>query len=104
MTKIYTRTGDAGETGLYGSGRVGEDDQRMMAIGSIDELNSVLGIARAHIREVVRKEQLESVSKLDYVLRRMQNELFTVGADLATVHEPSRTSIPQVTTEPVGFL
>lgn len=104
MAKIYTRTGDTGETGLYGSGRVSKDDQRMMAIGSIDELNSVLGIARAYVREVTRKEELKAVSKLDYVLRRMQNELFTVGADLATVHEPARASVPQVTGEHVAFL
>jgi cob(I)alamin adenosyltransferase len=104
MTKIYTRTGDTGETGLYSSGRVRKDDMRMNAIGSVDELNCALGVVRAHIREVKRKEELSAASKLDYVLCRVQNELFMVGADLATVHEAARTTIPRVTGEHIVFL
>ena len=102
--KIYTRTGDDGETALYGSGRVGKDHIRMQAIGMIDELNSIIGVVRAEIRREKRKEYLEAVTKLDYVLRRVQNELFTVGADLATTEEKARESVPQVGQEHVEFL
>lgn len=102
--KIYTRTGDTGDTSLYGSGRVGKDHIRMQAIGAVDELNSVLGVARAHIRQTEKKEHLAAVTRLDYVLRRIQNELFTVGADLATVQEEARKRIPQVGADHVTFL
>lgn len=71
--KIYTRTGDRGETGLFGGMRVRKDDLRVEAYGTIDELNAVLGIARA---------AMESDS-LDEALNRMQNELFVLGAEVA---------------------
>jgi len=76
----------------------------MQAIGAIDELNAVLGIVRAEIRRESRKEFLEVVSKLDYVLRRIQNELFTVGADLATTEFEARKSIPHVNEMHVAFI
>ena len=76
----------------------------MQAIGTIDELNSIIGVVRAQIRQEKRKEFLESVTKLDYVLRRIQNELFTVGADLATVEPKARETIPQVGKEHVAFI
>ena len=72
--KIYTRTGDQGETGLYGGARIAKNDPRMAAIGAVDELNAVLGLARA-----------EGVSTpLDTVLARLQNQMFDLGAELAT--------------------
>ncbi len=72
--KIYTRTGDTGETGLYGGGRVRKDDPRIAAYGTVDELNAFLGLARA--------EGLPP--EIDAVLARLQNELFDLGAELAT--------------------
>src|SRR5687768_6714723 len=72
--KIYTRTGDAGETGLFGGPRVAKDDPRIAAYGDIDELNAVLGVARA--------EPLGA--EIDTVLGTIQNHLFDVGAELAT--------------------
>ena len=73
--KIYTRTGDAGETGLFGGARVGKDDPRVEAYGTVDELNSCLGVARA----------LGPSAATDEALQQIQSDLFTVGAELACV-------------------
>jgi cob(I)alamin adenosyltransferase len=72
--KIYTRTGDAGETGLFGGARVGKDDPRVEAYGTVDELNSCLGVARA----------LGPSAQTDASLQQIQSDLFTLGAELAT--------------------
>ena len=74
MPKIYTKTGDSGETGLFGGGRVGKDDHRVEAYGEVDELNACLGLARGHALP----------AKIDDVLQTAQQQLFTVGAVLAT--------------------
>jgi cob(I)alamin adenosyltransferase len=72
--KIYTKTGDSGETGLFGGPRVGKDALRIAAYGEVDELNSVLGLARAAALP----------TELDEVLARLQNQLFDLGAELAS--------------------
>ncbi len=72
--KIYTRTGDGGETGLFGGGRVGKDHPRVQAYGDIDELNSSLGVARATSPAGFFDEQLQAI----------QRELFAIGGQLAT--------------------
>jgi cob(I)alamin adenosyltransferase len=72
--KIYTKTGDAGDTGLFGGGRVQKDDPRVDAYGDVDELNAVLGLARA----------VEPLPRVDEVLMPMQRDLFSIGALLAT--------------------
>ncbi len=72
--KIYTKTGDKGETGLFGGERVPKDALRLDAYGTVDELNSVIGIVQAML----------PLSKLTPMLTRIQNDLFIVGADLAT--------------------
>ena len=72
--KIYTKTGDAGDTGLFGGGRVQKDDPRVEAYGDVDELNAVLGMARA----------VEPMPRIDEVLVPMQRDLFSIGALLAT--------------------
>jgi cob(I)alamin adenosyltransferase len=74
MTRIYTRTGDAGETGLFGGQRVRKDDVRVSAYGAVDELNAVLGVARA----------AGPGPDIDAVLERLQHHLFDLGAELAT--------------------
>ncbi|MBI4498646.1 MAG: cob(I)yrinic acid a,c-diamide adenosyltransferase [Chloroflexi bacterium] len=78
-SKIYTRTGDAGETGLFAGGRVRKSHPRVEAYGAIDELNAHLGLARA----------LGPDPELDGLLARVQAELFQLGADLATPLEAS---------------
>ena len=72
--KIYTKTGDTGETGLFGGGRVAKDDPRVEAYGDVDELNSVLGVARA----------VELMPRIDEVVVLVQRDLFSLGALLAT--------------------
>jgi cob(I)alamin adenosyltransferase len=72
--KIYTKTGDAGLTGLFGGGRVPKDDPRVEAYGDVDELNAQLGVARA----------VETMPRIDEVLVPIQRDLFSIGALLAT--------------------
>jgi cob(I)alamin adenosyltransferase len=72
--KIYTKTGDEGDTGLFGGGRVGKDDPRVEAYGAVDELNASLGMARA----------VELMPRIDEVLVPVQRDLFAIGALLAT--------------------
>jgi cob(I)alamin adenosyltransferase len=73
--KIYTKTGDDGTTGLFGGARIAKDDPRVEAYGAVDELNSVVGLARS----------AKPSSAIDALLASIQAELFVVGAELATV-------------------
>lgn len=83
-TRIYTRTGDSGETGLFGGQRVSKDDPRVEAYGTVDELNSLLGLARSWMEW----------SDLADLLVQIQSDLFTLGADLATPEEADTTRGP----------
>ena len=74
MTRIYTKSGDAGETSLFGGGRVRKSDPRVDAYGEVDELNAAIGVARAQA----------ATSRLEVLLERIQDELFTIGSVLAT--------------------
>jgi cob(I)alamin adenosyltransferase len=82
ITRVYTRRGDRGDTDLVGGARVRKDHPRIDAYGAVDELNAALGVVRAfnaaergHVR--IRRE-------LDAILRKLQSELFDLGAELAT--------------------
>jgi cob(I)alamin adenosyltransferase len=79
--KIYTRTGDKGETGLIGGRRVGKDDPRIVAYGDVDELNSTIGMAVCMLDREVFADLVE-------VLTKVQNDLFVVGSDLADPEYP----------------
>ena len=100
ITRVYTRTGDSGETALVGGRRVPKDSPRIEAYGTIDELNAVIGIAR-----VFNAEQLdrgEAHRRLDVILRQVQNELFDLGSELATPPDAAyegmfRTTAAEVT-------
>ena len=72
--KIYTRTGDGGETGLFGGGRVAKDHPRVQAYGDVDELNSAIGVARA----------TAPADFMDPLLETIQRDLFAIGGHLAT--------------------
>jgi len=85
ITKVYTRTGDRGETSLVGGKRVPKDSPRIDAYGTIDELNSVVGLARVFNEESL--DAGEAHQFLDEVLCRLQDELFDLGSELATPPE-----------------
>lgn len=91
LNKIYTRTGDAGTTGLGTGERRAKHDLRIEAFGTVDETNSTIGLARLH-----------AGAELDTMLSRIQNDLFDLGADLATPdtqaldYEPLRIAQSQV--------
>ncbi|GHA93002.1 cob(I)yrinic acid a,c-diamide adenosyltransferase [Algimonas arctica] len=74
LNKIYTRTGDDGSTGLVDGSRLSKDSARVCAYGDVDETNSVIGLVRLHLTH----------TGLNQILARIQNELFDLGADLAT--------------------
>lgn len=74
--KIYTKTGDDGHTGLFGGGRVEKDHVRVEAYGDVDELNAVIGVARA----------VDMMPRVDEILAPIQRDLFSIGALLATPH------------------
>ncbi|MGH7829745.1 MAG: cob(I)yrinic acid a,c-diamide adenosyltransferase [Candidatus Binatia bacterium] len=82
ITRVYTRTGDKGETALVGGKRVPKDSLRIEAYGTIDELNSIVGLARVFNEE--RLQEGEAHRFLDEVLRKIQDELFDLGSELAT--------------------
>jgi len=82
ITRVYTRTGDKGTTALVGGKRVPKDSPRIAAYGTIDELNSILGLARVFNEE--RLAEGEKHRWLDEVFRRLQNQLFDLGSELAT--------------------
>lgn len=84
--KIYTRTGDKGDTSLYGGQRVPKDALRIEAYGTVDELNSVLGIVRAD----------NGNPEIDGLLAGIQNALFVLGADLATPRSDGRSTVRRI--------
>lgn len=85
ITKVYTRTGDRGDTALVGGKRVAKDSPRIEAYGTIDELNSIIGIARSFNEEKLGESEARRF--LDGVLRAVQDELFDLGSELATPPE-----------------
>ena len=92
--KIYTRTGDDGTTGLFAGGRVSKTHLRVEAYGTVDELNSHIGLARAH----------EPTPETDAYLETVQRALFHLGADLATPLDAKADWITRVTGDQVTWL
>ena len=91
ITRVYTKSGDQGETSLVDGSRVSKADLRVASYGDVDELNSLLGVARVGL----------AAAQFDALLGRLQNELFVLGSDLAT---PAGTPVPRVTEELVEDL
>ena len=102
ITKVYTRTGDRGETALVGGKRVPKDAPRIEAYGAIDELNSVVGLARVFNEESL--DAGEAHQFLDEVLCRIQDELFDLGSELATPPEFFQKGMYQVGDEEIARL
>lgn len=90
--KIYTKTGDDGTTGLFAGGRVSKAHPRVETYGTVDELNSILGAARA-----------EGAQQIEW-LRRVQNDLFHVGADLATPLDAQADWVVRTSDEAITWL
>ena len=90
--KAYSGTGDRGETSLYGGTRVEKADPRVEAYGAVDELNSQLGVARAHIRQKKFKE----------ILKEIQRDLWVLGGDLAS--ELVTANVPRISKEQLDRL
>ena len=84
--KIYTKTGDRGETSLFGGMRIPKDSLRIDAYGTVDELNSLIGLCRS----------LSITKEVDVILEQVQNDLFTLGADLATPHDAGRKTFRRI--------
>lgn len=92
--KIYTKVGDDGRTGLFGAARVPKDDARVAAYGDVDELNSMLGVVRC---------DTAADAELDELLERLQSELFTLGAQLATPDpEKAPKNVPTIASDDVA--
>jgi cob(I)alamin adenosyltransferase len=85
ISKVYTKTGDKGETSLVGGARVSKASPRVEAYGDVDELNSIIGLSRAALLD----------EQIDEALSLIQNDLFTLGADLAS---PSQIEVPRIQT------
>ena len=91
ISKVYTKTGDGGETALVGGRRVSKASPRVEAYGDVDELNSAIGLARAYLQD----------EELDRVCAHIQNDLFTLGGDLAS---PADVHVPRITEEFIAVL
>ena len=89
ITRVYTRLGDRGETGLVGGKRVPKDSPRIVAYGTVDELNAVVGLVRAFNAEAMKRRgpRKKTHEWLDATLRKIQNQLFDLGSELATPPE-----------------
>ena len=94
MIKIYTKTGDKGETGLLGGTRVPKNHVRIEAYGTVDELNSFIGL--------IRDQKIDEHSKS--ILIEIQDRLFTMGSDLASDPGKSKVKIPELKEEDIVLL
>jgi cob(I)alamin adenosyltransferase len=97
LNRIYTRTGDSGETGLVGGQRIGKDALRIECYGTVDELNAFVGMACVSAEEC-------KLTKLPAILIRVQHELFNLGSILATQPEDVHPKQPRVTDDEVRQL
>jgi cob(I)alamin adenosyltransferase len=99
---VYTRTGDRGETRLAGGKKIAKDAQRIETYGTIDELNSILGLARSFNEAEMSRSPASK--RLDAILKQIQNELFDIGGQLATPPENIRGKVGPVGAREVAAL
>ena len=98
LSRIYTRGGDEGKTSLVGGQRVDKDVARIECYGTVDELNSFLGVARLTV------DSEPALAELSAILLRVQHELFNLGSILATLPEDVHPRQPRVTEKEVARL
>ncbi len=103
LTRIYTRTGDDGTTGLVGGQRVKKNALRIETYGTVDELSSILGLARTALAHVGRTRPVQDAARANAVAARLdawlawtQDVLFNVGSDLATLPQDRWVGMPLV--------
>ena len=101
ITKVYTKTGDKGITGLVDGSRVPKNHPRIEAYGTVDELNAIIGIIRTFLAEAQTEQPL---SVLDECLYQIQNDLFNVGADLATPKDTRWENMALITEKSITHL
>ena len=101
LNRIYTKAGDGGQTRLVGGQKVGKDSLRIESYGTVDELSSCLGLARTALEEAGAPAEAPALAG---VLRRIQNELFNLGSDLATLREDRHPQQPVVEARHVSAL
>jgi cob(I)alamin adenosyltransferase len=92
--KIYTKTGDTGDTSLFGGQRVPKSSLRIEAYGTVDELNAQIGVVRA----------LQPDAEWDNLLKKIQNQLFVLGADLAAPFNAAPASLKRIRQDDIQFL
>jgi len=100
INRVYTRTGDLGDTGLAGGQRVPKDGARIEAYGTVDELNAFLGVARATVTEMAGTEMAKidpRLAILAAIMLRVQHELFNLGSILATLPQDVHPKQARVT-------
>ncbi len=97
LNRIYTKTGDQGETGLVGGQRVSKDAQRIEVFGTVDELNSFVGLVRISASD-------HKLVELELIFERIQHELFNLGSVLATMPQDLHPKQPRITKETIDQL
>ena len=100
INKVYTRTGDAGKTCLIGGEERWKDDARVEAYGTVDELNSEIGLCR----ELLKEQKNDQFSSLIRFLKSVQNELFNLGTQLASAEDRNSDNIPRLSHDAISKL
>jgi len=100
INKVYTRTGDAGKTRLIGGKKRWKDDARVEAYGTVDELNSEIGLCR----ELLKERKDDQFSSLIRFLKFIQNELFNLGSQLASAEDRDSKNLPQLSDDAISKL
>ncbi len=101
INRVYTRKGDGGNTSLVGGSTISKDHLRVESYGTVDELNSVLGIVRTHI---TGKDGDPHRQGFDKILRVIQQRLFDLGAELATAPDENGPGVPVIGSDDVKWL
>jgi len=102
LNRIYTRGGDRGQTSLVGGQRIDKDDLRIESYGTVDELNSFIGVARMTCEEL--SDRHPKLGPFALILTRLQHELFNLGSILATLPEDVHPKQPRVGPEEIGAI
>ena len=100
INKVYTRTGDAGKTRLIGGEKRWKDDARVEAYGTVDELNSEIGLCR----ELLKEQKEDQFSSLMLFLKSVQNELFNLGTQLASAEDRDSDNLPRLSHDAISKL